>query len=143
VRHAPASCDCRRGSVRGRALRSRPGRPLRVLTMRRPECARSAQLAGVPSQRHGEGPAAEGIRPMRSYIILAAWSLLAGAGIPFIGVLNSGLSKSVGNPFTATAVMFAIAMVVAFALSFPLYGPPTLSQLGAAPKLSHAAGLLG
>lgn len=79
---------------------------------------------------------------MRSYIILAAWTLLAGAGIPLIGVLNSGLSRSVGNPFTATAVMFAIAMAAAFALSLPLHGLPALSQLWAAPKLSYAGGLL-
>jgi transporter family-2 protein len=79
---------------------------------------------------------------MRSYIIFAVWTLLAGAGIPLIGVLNSGLARSVGNPFTATAIMFAIAMAVAFALSLPLYGPPTLAQLGATPKLSYAGGLL-
>src|SRR4051795_1558015 len=79
---------------------------------------------------------------MRSYIIFAVWTLLAGAGIPLIGVLNSGLARSVGNPFTATAIMFAIAMAVAFALSLPLYGPPTLAQLGATPRLSYAGGLL-
>src|SRR6476620_11705882 len=79
---------------------------------------------------------------MRSYIIFAVWTLLAGAGIPLIGVLNSGLARSVGNPLTATAIMFAIAMVVAFALSLPLYGPPILAQLGATPKLSYAGGLL-
>ena len=79
---------------------------------------------------------------MRSYIIFAVWTLLSGAGIPLIGVLNSGLARSVGNPFTATAIMFAIAMAVAFALSLPLYGPPTLAQLGATPKLSYAGGLL-
>lgn len=79
---------------------------------------------------------------MRSYPVLAVWTLLAGAGIPLIGILNSGLGRSVGNPFTATAVMFAIAMTLAFALSLPFYGPPTLAQLGAAPKLSYAGGLL-
>jgi transporter family-2 protein len=79
---------------------------------------------------------------MRSYTILAIWTLLAGAGIPLIGVLNSGLARSVDNPFTATAVMFAIAIVVAFAFSLPLYGLPTIGQLGAAPKLSYAGGLL-
>ena len=50
---------------------------------------------------------------MRSYLIFAVWSLLAGAGIPLIGVLNSGVARSVGNPFVATAVMFAMAAIVA------------------------------
>jgi len=79
---------------------------------------------------------------MRSYIILAVWTLLAGAGIPLIGVLNSGLARSVGNPFTATAIMFAIAMAVALAISLPLYGAPALAQLGTTPALSYAGGLL-
>jgi transporter family-2 protein len=79
---------------------------------------------------------------MRSYLIYAVWTLLAGAGIPLIGVLNSGIARSVGNPFAATAVMFAIAAVVAFALTLPLYGYPTVSQLGAAPPISYGAGLL-
>jgi transporter family-2 protein len=65
---------------------------------------------------------------MRSYLIFAAWSLLAGAGIPLIGVLNSGVARSVGNPFAATAIMFAMAAIVAFALTLPLYGYPTLAH---------------
>jgi bacterial/archaeal transporter family-2 protein len=63
---------------------------------------------------------------MRSCLIFAAWSLLAGAGIPLIGVLNSGIARSVGNPFAATAVMFGMAAIVAFGLTLPLYGHPTL-----------------
>jgi transporter family-2 protein len=64
---------------------------------------------------------------MRSYLIFAAWSLLAGAGIPLIGVLNSGVARSVGNPFAATAVMFAMAAIVAFGRTLPLYGHPTVA----------------
>lgn len=79
---------------------------------------------------------------MRSYLIFAAWSLAAGAGIPLIGVLNSGVARSVGNPFAATAVMFAVAALVAFGLTLPLYGHPTLAQLGSAPLISYGAGLL-
>jgi transporter family-2 protein len=79
---------------------------------------------------------------MRSYVIFAAWSLLAGAGIPLIGVLNSGVARSIGNPFAATAVMFAIAAIVAFGLTLPLYGYPTVAQLGSAPAVSYGAGLL-
>ena len=79
---------------------------------------------------------------MRLYLIFAAWSLLAGAGIPLIGVLNSGVARSVGNSFVATAVMFAMAAIVAFGLTLPLYGIPTVAQLGSAPLVSYGAGLL-
>jgi transporter family-2 protein len=79
---------------------------------------------------------------MRSYLMFAAWSLLAGAGIPLIGVLNSGVARSVGNPYTATAIMFAIAALVALGLALPLYGHPTIAQLGTAPPISYGAGLL-
>ena len=79
---------------------------------------------------------------MRSYLIFTAWSLLAGAGIPLIGVLNSGVARSVGNPLAATAVMFAMAAIVAFGLTLPLYGYPTVAQLGSAPPVSYGAGLL-
>lgn len=79
---------------------------------------------------------------MRSYLIFAAWSLLAGAGIPLIGVLNSGVARSVGNPYAATAIMFAIAALIALGLALPLYGPPTMAQLGSAPPISYGAGLL-
>jgi transporter family-2 protein len=79
---------------------------------------------------------------MRSYLLFAAWTLLAGAGIPLIGVLNSGVARSVGNPFAATAIMFALAMIVAFGLTLPFYGSPTVAQLSSAPPISYAAGLL-
>ena len=79
---------------------------------------------------------------MRSYILLAVWTLLAGAGIPLIGVLNSGVARGVGNPYTATGIMFAIAMAVAIGFSLPIYGLPTPAQLGSAPPISYAAGLL-
>jgi transporter family-2 protein len=79
---------------------------------------------------------------MRSYLIFAAWSLVAGAGIPLIGTLNSGIARSVGNPFAATAVMFTMAAIVAFGLTLPLYGHPTLTQLGSASPISYGAGLL-
>ena len=79
---------------------------------------------------------------MRSYSIFAAWSLLAGAGIPLIGILNSGIARSVGNPFAATAIMFAIAAIVAFGLTLPFDGYPTFAQLGSASPVSYGAGLL-
>ena len=79
---------------------------------------------------------------MRSYLIFAAWSLMAGAGIPLIGVLNSGVARSVGNPFAATTVMFVIAAIFALGFTLSLYGYPTVAQLGSAPPISYGAGLL-
>src|SRR3954452_12310083 len=67
-------------------------------------------------------PDPRGASSVRSYLILSAWSFLAGAGIPLIGVLNSGVARSVGNPFAATAIMFAIAAIVALAFTLPIYG---------------------
>ena len=79
---------------------------------------------------------------MRSYVLFAAWTVLAGAGIPLIGVLNSGIARSVGNPVTPTAIMFAIAMAAAFVFTLPLYGLPAVAELAAAPPVSYAPGLI-
>jgi transporter family-2 protein len=79
---------------------------------------------------------------MRSTFILAAWTLLAGAGIPLIGVLNSGMAQSVGNPLGGTAVMFAVAFLLALGLSLPFYGVTGYSRIGSAPLSSYGAGLL-
>lgn len=79
---------------------------------------------------------------MRSYVLLAAWTLVAGAGIPLIGVLSSGMARSVGNPLTPTAIMFAVATVVAVGLAVPIFGLPTAAQLGSAPPASYAPGLI-
>ncbi len=79
---------------------------------------------------------------MRSTLVLVAWTLLAGAGIPLIGVLNSGMARSVGNPLGATAVMFAVAFLVALGFSLPFYGATGYSQIGSAPVSSYGAGLI-
>ena len=93
------------------------------------------QLADIAG-RENWGP------PMRTYLIYAVWTFLAGAGIPLIGVLNSGLARGVGNPFAATAIMFAIAMAAAFALTLSFYGAPPAGGLKSVPLLSYGAGLL-
>ena len=79
---------------------------------------------------------------MRSYFFLSAWSFLAGAGIPLIGVLNSSVARSVGNPFAATAIMFAVASVIAVIITLPIYGLPSLAALASAPVAGYGAGLL-
>lgn len=78
----------------------------------------------------------------RSAVFLAAWTLLAGAGIPLIGVLNSGMARTLGNPIAATAFMFATAFLVASGLALAFHGMPNLGQIGNAPVGSYGAGLL-
>ena len=78
----------------------------------------------------------------RTTLGLALWTVLAGAGIPLIGVLNSGVARSVGNSITATAIMFAIAFVVAAAIALPVFGVPSGAQFLSAPAWSYGAGLL-
>lgn len=79
---------------------------------------------------------------MQSNLTLAVWTLLAGAGIPLIGILNSGMAKEVGNPLAATAVMFAIAFLIALGLSLPFYGVTGYGRIGSAPLSSYGAGVL-
>jgi bacterial/archaeal transporter family-2 protein len=79
---------------------------------------------------------------MRSTVVLAIWTILAGAGIPLIGVLNGGVARSIGNPLGATAVMFAVAFLIAAGLALPLYGLPAWGQLASAPGISYGAGFL-
>lgn len=79
---------------------------------------------------------------MRTYLTLAAFTLLAGAGIPLVGTLNSGVARSVGNPFAATAIMFAVGFVIAAVVTLPVFGAPTPAQITGAPLVSYGGGLI-
>ncbi|WP_375403005.1 DMT family transporter [uncultured Sphingomonas sp.] len=79
---------------------------------------------------------------MRSYALLAAWSFLAGVGIPLIGVLNSGMARALGNPFAATAALFLTALLAASALTLAIHGAPAVGSIATAPARSYLAGLL-
>ena len=79
---------------------------------------------------------------MRSYLAFAAWSFLAGVGIPLVGFLNSGIARSVGNPFAATSITFAVAMLAAAAVALPLHGFPGIAALRGAPLTGYGAGLI-
>lgn len=78
----------------------------------------------------------------RVTLLLACWTILAGIGIPLIGILNAGMAKSVGSPLGATAVMFAVACVVALLLTVAFAGVPSVAGLVGAPGPSWLAGLL-
>lgn len=79
---------------------------------------------------------------MRTYLFFAMWTLLAGAGIPLIGVFNSGTARSLGNPVIATAVVFAIAALLALTLAVISYGLPGASQFNTIPVTGYLAGVL-
>jgi len=78
----------------------------------------------------------------RMFLFWASWTALAGFGIPLIGVLNGGMARAVGNPISATAVMFAVAFAVAAILATAFFGLPDFQQLRSAPLISFTPGLL-
>ena len=47
-----------------------------------------------------------------------------------------------GNPISATAIMFAVAFVVAAILALSFFGLPSFDQLKSAPLSSYGSGLL-
>jgi bacterial/archaeal transporter family-2 protein len=51
-----------------------------------------------------------------AFLPIAAMMFAAGIGIPIFAALNSALSQQLGGPLAATAVTFAIGLIVAFAL---------------------------
>lgn len=75
-------------------------------------------------------------------LLLAGWTILAGIGIPLIGILNAGMARSVGSPVGATAVVFAVAGLAAALLALLLGDLPSWGGIRAAPGTSWVAGLL-
>lgn len=51
-----------------------------------------------------------------AFLPIAAMMFAAGIGIPVFAAFNSALSKQVGGPIVATALAFAIGLVIALAL---------------------------
>ena len=75
-------------------------------------------------------------------LLLAGWTILAGIGIPLIGILNAGMAKSVGSPAVATAVTFAIACLAGTMLALVSGGLAGVANASAAPIASWLPGLL-
>lgn len=65
---------------------------------------------------------------------------IAGAGIPMMAALNSGLGMRLGNPIPAAFVLFMLATVITALLVFtnPL---PTQSEISAIPAHFYLGGL--
>ena len=63
-----------------------------------------------------------------AFLPIAAMMFAAGIGIPIFAALNAGLGQQLGGPLAATAVTFAIGLVIALALLL-LTGLPDRSTL--------------
>lgn len=61
--------------------------------------------------------------PHASFWPIAAMMFLAGIGIPIFAAFNSALSQQLGGPVAATAVTFAIGLVLTLAL-LAIFGMP-------------------
>ena len=54
--------------------------------------------------------------PSTNFLPIAVMMFAAGIGIPVFAAFNSALSKQLGGPIAATAVTFAVGLVIALAL---------------------------
>lgn len=59
-----------------------------------------------------------------AFLPLAALMFATGIGIPIFAALNSALATQLGSPFAATAVTFAVGLVMALALVVLTGFPP-------------------
>jgi len=71
----------------------------------------------------------------------AAIMFLAGIGIPILAALNATLGRFIVSPIVATAILFTIAGLVAWALAFAT-GLNPLKTVSQAPKHLFFAGVL-
>ncbi|SHG42607.1 DMT family transporter [Cognatishimia maritima] len=67
--------------------------------------------------------------------------LAAGVGIPLLAVLNAGLGKSLDSPVAASAVLFCVALVLAWGALFLSGDLPKLARVSDAPKPFLFAGV--
>lgn len=78
---------------------------------------------------------------MSPYWTYAGVMALAGVGIPLLAALNAALGVRIGSPWSATVVLFTVALCCALAVSI-LTGPGALAKVPAAPKHLLLAGTL-
>ena len=78
-------------------------------------------------------------------LLLALLMLVAGIGIPVMATLNAGLGQRLANPVAASAVLFAVAFMLAGAVligagSVGAGRPPSLASFSATPWVYYAGG---
>lgn len=78
-----------------------------------------------------------------NYLRYALWAALSGAFIPVMGVLNTRLGRSLGEPAHASVVLFAVALAASIATSLAMTrGLPSPAGLMAAPPVTLLGGLI-
>lgn len=78
-----------------------------------------------------------------NYLRYALWAALSGAFIPVMGVLNTRLGKSLGEPAYASVILFAVALIASIATSLAVTrGLPAPASLAAAPPVTLLGGLI-
>ena len=78
-----------------------------------------------------------------NYGQLALWSFAAGAFIPVVGILNSGLARSVGGPAPATLLLISIAWIaVLLAVLVTRTALPSLGTVAAVKPYLFGGGLI-
>jgi transporter family-2 protein len=78
-----------------------------------------------------------------NYVQLALWSFAAGAFIPVVGILNSGLARTVGGPAPATLILISVAwigMIIAILVSRTALPAPAV--LGGVRPYLYGGGLI-
>jgi len=75
-----------------------------------------------------------------TYILLLLLMLIAGAGIPVMAAINTGLGVKIGSPYLAVAIMSASVLMVA-ALCMAVWPKADWTALKSVPPLYFSAGL--
>jgi transporter family-2 protein len=71
------------------------------------------------------------------------WAFLAGSFIPLIGILNGRVGRALGDPFYATVMLFAVAILLALSVSV-VFGKaaPLVDNLQSLKPMDYAAGFI-
>ena len=78
-------------------------------------------------------------QPQTAFLPIAALMFLAGIGIPVFAAFNSGLGKQLGGPIAATAMSFAVGLVIALGLVAVTGFPPRSAFTFATPHIWFGA----
>jgi transporter family-2 protein len=71
------------------------------------------------------------------FLPIAGLMFVAGIGIPLMATLNAGLGRQIESPYAATAVLFAVGLALALALTFATGGFPPAAKFAAVRPLFY------
>lgn len=76
---------------------------------------------------------------LMAFAAMAVMMLLAGIGIPILAALNAGLGKTLGSPFTASAILFSVGCITSVLIALVFAGLPSRAALAESPVASYFA----